>query len=106
MRRYSCGGGRMTTRMWSCLAVLLVAIVSDVGAQQQAPQPPPAAPPAAPRAAPSSGPRASTVTVTVTDEDGAPARHAHRNVPAPIRAPGVHHARTRGDHACGRPAGD
>jgi mannose-6-phosphate isomerase-like protein (cupin superfamily) len=56
----------MTRRVWSCLAVLLVALVSDAGAQQQAPPPAPAAPPAAPRAAPSSGPRASTVTVTVT----------------------------------------
>src|SRR5215213_2023006 len=85
MRRYSCGGGRMTTRLWSCLAVLLVVIVSVGEAQQQAPPPPPqTAPPATPRAAPSSGPRASTVTVTVTDDAGTPVQGVTVTVTGPV----------------------
>ena len=77
----------MTTRMWSCLAVLLVVTVTVAGAQQQAP-PPAAPPPSAPRAAPSSGPRASTVTVTLTDESGAPVQGAHG---ATVRSYGITH---------------
>jgi mannose-6-phosphate isomerase-like protein (cupin superfamily) len=75
----------MTTRLWSCLAVLLVVIVSVGEAQQQAPPPPPqTAPPATPRAAPSSGPRASTVTVTVTDDAGAPVQGVTVTVTGPV----------------------
>jgi mannose-6-phosphate isomerase-like protein (cupin superfamily) len=73
----------MTTRMWSYLAVLLVVTVTVAGAQQQGP-PPAAPPPSAPRAAPSPGPRASTVTVTVTDESGAPVQGATVTVTGPV----------------------
>jgi mannose-6-phosphate isomerase-like protein (cupin superfamily) len=74
----------MTTRLWSCLAVLLVVIVSVGEAQQQTPPPPQTAPPATPRAAPSSGPRASTVTVTVTDDAGAPVQGVTVTVTGPV----------------------
>jgi mannose-6-phosphate isomerase-like protein (cupin superfamily) len=74
----------MTTRLWSCLAVLLVVIVSVAEAQQQTPPPPQTAPPATPRAAPSSGPRASTVTVTVTDDAGAPVQGVTVTVTGPV----------------------
>ena len=69
-------------RVWSCVGFLL-GMVTAAGAQQQAP--PPASPPApAPRAAPSSGPRASTVTVSVTDESGAPVQGVTVTVTGPV----------------------
>jgi mannose-6-phosphate isomerase-like protein (cupin superfamily) len=69
----------MTTRVSSCVGVLLVLTATGGGAQQPAP------PPAAPRAAPSSsGPRASTVTVSVTDESGAPVQGVTVTVTGPV----------------------
>jgi mannose-6-phosphate isomerase-like protein (cupin superfamily) len=72
----------MATRLWSCFAVLLLVTVTEPVAQQPAAPPPPAAP--APRAAPSSGPRASTVTVSVTNESGTPLQGVTVTVTGPV----------------------
>ena len=70
----------MATCVWSCLAVLLLVTRFDAVAQQ--PAPPPAAP--APRPAQPSGPRASTVTVSITDESGTPVQGVTVTVTGPV----------------------
>src|SRR5215208_7635775 len=85
------GGGRMTTRVWSFLGVLLVTASLAAAAQQtpSAPAPGGAAPPS-PRVPPpaggssATGPRASAVTVTVTNDAGSPVQGVNVTVTGPV----------------------